>query len=140
MARGAVRVRAHEPGQLASNLTLSRYVPAHRLGLSFGIKQAAIPLATLLAGAAVPAVALTLGWRWAYGIGAVLALAALLISPRDTVGRERTPATPGERATGALSVIGSRRASRPARRRRWGSSWSPRPWTAASTPPRPDSP
>ena len=37
-------------GQLASNLTLARSVPAHRLGLSFGVKQAAIPLATLLAG------------------------------------------------------------------------------------------
>ena len=29
--------------------------------------------ATLLAGLAVPAVALTVGWRWAYGIGALLA-------------------------------------------------------------------
>ena len=36
-------------GQLASNLTLARSVPAHRLGLSFGVKQAAIPMATLLA-------------------------------------------------------------------------------------------
>lgn len=93
-------------GQLSSNLTLARYVPASRLGLSFGIKQAAIPTATLLAGVAVPAVALTVGWRWAYVIGAGLALAALLVAPRDTVGREQTPATPGERATGALTVIG----------------------------------
>ena len=93
-------------GQLSANLTLSRYVPASRLGLSFGIKQAAIPLATLLAGLAVPSVALTVGWRWAYVIGAGLALAALLVAPRDTVGREPTPRTPGERATGALSVIG----------------------------------
>ena len=92
-------------GQLASNLTLARYVPASRLGLSFGIKQAAIPIATLLAGAAVPAVALTVGWRWAYLIGAAVALAALVITPRDTAGRERTVATPGERATAALSVI-----------------------------------
>jgi MFS family permease len=93
-------------GQLASNLTLARYVPASRLGLSFGIKQAAIPIATLLAGAAVPAVALTAGWRWAYVIGAGIALAALLVAPRDTAGREPTGATPGERATAALSVIG----------------------------------
>jgi MFS family permease len=93
-------------GQLASNLTLARYVPATRLGLSFGIKQAAIPMATLLAGVAVPAVALTIGWRWAYVIGAGLALAALLVTPRDTAGREPTPASPGERATAALSVIG----------------------------------
>src|SRR5687767_8131172 len=64
-------------GQLASNLTLARSVPAHRLGLSFGVKQAAIPMATLLAGAAVPAVALTIGWRWAYVIAAGLALLAL---------------------------------------------------------------
>ncbi|MFB9386437.1 MFS transporter [Pseudonocardia petroleophila] len=93
-------------GQLAANLTLARYVPADRLGLSFGVKQAAIPAATLLAGASVPAVALTLGWRWAFVMGAGLALAALLVAPRDTAGREPTPATPGERATGALSVIG----------------------------------
>jgi predicted MFS family arabinose efflux permease len=93
-------------GQLSSNLTLARYVPPARLGLSFGIKQSAIPLATLIAGAAVPAVALTVGWRWAYVAGAGLALAALLVAPRDTAGRERTAATPGERATAALSVIG----------------------------------
>ena len=31
---------------------------------------------------AVPAVALTVGWRWAYGIGAVLALVALTMTPR----------------------------------------------------------
>lgn len=93
-------------GQLSSNLTLSRYAPAGQLGLSFGIKQSAIPTATLLSGAAVPAVALTVGWRWAFAIGAGLALAALLVAPREASGRERTPATPGERATAALSVIG----------------------------------
>jgi cyanate permease len=93
-------------GQLSSNLTLARYVPATRLGLSFGIKQSAIPLATLLSGVAVPAVALTVGWRWAYVIGAALALAALLVAPQDTAGRERTVPAPGERATAALSVIG----------------------------------
>ncbi|MDN5748504.1 MAG: MFS transporter [Pseudonocardia sp.] len=92
-------------GQLSANLTLSRYAPAGRMGLSFGVKQAAIPLATLLAGLAVPAVALTVGWRWAFVIGAGVALAALPVAPRDTAGREPTPRTPGERATGALSVI-----------------------------------
>ena len=93
-------------GQLSSNLTLARYVPATRLGLSFGIKQSAIPLATLLSGVAVPVVALTVGWRWAYVIGAALALAALLVTPQDTAGRERTVPAPGERATAALTVIG----------------------------------
>jgi MFS family permease len=91
-------------GQLASNLTLARYVPAERLGLSFGVKQAAIPIATLLSGAAVPAVALTIGWRWAFGMGAVLALLALWLTPRESTRRERTGDKDGL-ATGALSVI-----------------------------------
>src|SRR5690606_24578159 len=59
LAAGAA---ANGLGQLAANATLAA-VPAHRQGLSFGIKQAAIPTATLLAGASVPAVALTIGWR-----------------------------------------------------------------------------
>src|SRR3954469_11079573 len=91
-------------GQLASNLTLARYVPPERLGLSFGVKQAAIPIATLLSGAAVPAIALTVGWRWAYGIGAVLALLALRLTPRESTRRERS-GDRGGLATGALSVI-----------------------------------
>jgi MFS family permease len=91
-------------GQLASNLTLARYVPPERLGLSFGVKQAAIPIATLLSGAAVPAIALTVGWRWAYAIGAVLALLALRLTPRESTRRERS-GDRGGLATGALSVI-----------------------------------
>lgn len=93
-------------GQLSSNMTLARHVPATRLGLSFGIKQAAIPIATLLSGAAVPAIALTIGWRWAYLIGTALALGALLLTPRGSDGWERNTTAPSERATGALSVIG----------------------------------
>ncbi|MEK6465235.1 MFS transporter [Pseudonocardia alni] len=93
-------------GQLSSNLTLARSVPAHRMGLSFGVKQAAIPAATLLAGLAVPAVALTVGWRWAYGIGALLALAALFACPR-TDARPAARTGSGDRATAALAVIGA---------------------------------
>ncbi|WP_231974277.1 MFS transporter [Pseudonocardia sp. HH130630-07] len=93
-------------GQLSSNLTLARSVPARRMGLSFGVKQAAIPTATLLAGVAVPAVALTVGWRWAYVIGAVLALAALALCPREDAGPPARAAK-GARATAALGVIGA---------------------------------
>ncbi|TCK26991.1 nitrate/nitrite transporter NarK [Pseudonocardia endophytica] len=93
-------------GQLSSNLTLARSVPERRMGLSFGVKQAAIPTATLLAGAAVPAVALTVGWRWAYAIGAVLALAALTATPRGNAAPDGGRPAPGQRATAALGVIG----------------------------------
>ena len=97
---------ANALGQLSSNTSLSRYVPARRQGLSFGIKQAAIPVSTLLAGAAVPAVALTLGWRWAFVIAAVLAVAALFLVPDDRSATVSEPVTGARRATGALVVVG----------------------------------
>jgi MFS family permease len=65
----------------ATNLSLAREVPAGRQGLSFGVKQSAIPAATLLAGLAVPTIALTFGWRWAFAGGAVLALAVAFLVP-----------------------------------------------------------
>jgi MFS family permease len=65
----------------ATNLSLAREVSAGRQGLSFGVKQAAIPAATLLAGLAVPSIALTFGWRWAFAGGAALALAVALFVP-----------------------------------------------------------
>jgi MFS family permease len=68
----------------ATNLSLAREVPAGRQGLSFGVKQAAIPAATLLAGLAVPSIAVTLGWRWAFAGGAALALAVAFLVPAST--------------------------------------------------------
>ena len=70
----------------ATNLSLAREVQAGRQGLSFGVKQAAIPLATLLAGLAVPGIAVTLGWRWAFVGGAALALAVAALVPAGTSG------------------------------------------------------
>ena len=65
---------ANAISQPATNLYVTRVVPAHRQGLAFAIKQSAIPAATLLGGLAVPAVALTVGWRWAFVGGAGLAV------------------------------------------------------------------
>jgi MFS family permease len=93
-------------GQLSTNLTLARAMPARRLGLSFGVKQACVPLATLLAGLAVPAVGLTVGWRWAYVIAAGMALGALAVAPRGSGPEERSAAGKADRATGALAVVG----------------------------------
>ncbi|WP_306215729.1 MFS transporter [Actinoplanes sp. RD1] len=97
---------ANAMGQLASNTSLSRHVPPRRQGLSFGLKQAAIPVSTLLAGAAVPVVALTVGWRWAFVLGAALAAAAIGLVPVERDERRRSTAERGERATTALVVIG----------------------------------
>ena len=45
---------------------------AHR-GLAFGVKEASVPVASMLAGVSVPLLALTFGWRAAFAAGAVLA-------------------------------------------------------------------
>src|SRR4051794_16752985 len=102
----ALGAGANAMGQLASNTSLSRHVPARRQGLSFGVKQAAIPVSTLLAGAAVPTVALTVGWRWAFVLAGPLAAAALLLVPADRSGSIRHEGAVAKRATGALVVIG----------------------------------
>lgn len=73
---------ASTAGQASSNLVLSLRIMTKRQGLAFGIKQAAVPLAFLIAGAAVPAVALSIGWRWAFVGGGALACLALLGVPR----------------------------------------------------------
>lgn len=56
--------------QTSTNLFITRTVPAGNRATVLGIKHAAIPLAALLAGLAVPAVAVTIGWRWAFAIAA----------------------------------------------------------------------
>ncbi|MFB9357473.1 MFS transporter [Actinoplanes nipponensis] len=102
----ALGAAANAMGQLASNTSLSRHVPVRRQGLSFGVKQAAIPVSTLLAGAAVPAVALTVGWRWAFVLAAAGATAALWLVPVERADRRSARGGGGERATAALVVIG----------------------------------
>ncbi|HWS38897.1 MAG TPA: MFS transporter [Actinoplanes sp.] len=100
----ALGAAANAMGQLASNTSLSRYTPKNRQGLTFGIKQAAIPVCTLVAGAAVPVLALTVGWRWAFVLAGVLAIATVLLVPRD--GQQSGPAKQSGRGTGPLVVLG----------------------------------
>lgn len=69
--------------QPAVNLLIAQRAPRTRRGLLFGLKQAAIPLATLVGGLSVPLLALTVGWRWAFFGGALFGLAALTMLPRD---------------------------------------------------------
>lgn len=72
-------------GQLSANLAIAHAVPKDRHGLAFGIKQAAVPMGSMLGGLAVPVVALTVGWRWAVGIGPLMLLLWFLVSPRASV-------------------------------------------------------
>lgn len=72
---------AYALGQTSVNVFLSTAVPPHRQGMALGIKQAAIPLSGMLAGLAVPVLALTLGWRSAFWIFAGVAILALFAVP-----------------------------------------------------------
>ena len=92
MLGGLANATAHP----ATNLSLAREVPPSRQGLSFGIKQASIPTATLLAGLAVPLVAVTVGWRWAFAGAAVLAVLISLLVPKEEVSRSPKPKRTGE--------------------------------------------
>lgn len=69
--------------QPATNLFLARRVPSSKQGLAFGVKQAAIPLASLLGGLAVPGIALTVGWRWAFIVAAFLSVGAAILVPKS---------------------------------------------------------
>src|SRR5690606_2655132 len=60
----------------ASNLVVVREIPERLRGTALGAKQSATPVVALLAGLAVPLVALTIGWRWAFLLAAVLTVAA----------------------------------------------------------------
>ena len=85
--------------QPAANLLLVRHVPAGRLGLAMALKQAGMPIASLLGGVAVPVLALTVGWRWAYVAAALVAAAALAAVPSPGQHEGRRP--------GSVRLLGS---------------------------------
>ena len=80
---------ANAANQTSVNLALGQ-AELPRLGLAVSIKQSGLPTATLLAGFAVPSLALTVGWRWAYVASAAFTLVALAVV-RSAV-RSSTPA------------------------------------------------
>jgi predicted MFS family arabinose efflux permease len=74
--------------QPAGNLAIARGVANSRQGLAFGIKQSAIPGATLVAGGMVSLIGAVLTWRAAFlilSVGAVLLAFAMPKDPYRTV-------------------------------------------------------
>lgn len=102
----AVAGFANSGNQTAVNMALSR-AQLPRLGLAIAFKQSGMPTASMLSGLAVPVIALTVGWRWAYVASAVLACVALLavwlvIEPIDP--RERTRIAIPDSSRSALTM------------------------------------
>lgn len=96
---GTVGVTLGQPG---ANRLLVRTVPAANLGTVFGIKQSAAPTAGMIAGLSLPLIALTLGWRWAFGLAGVFALSLTLVSKR--VRRPSSEVTDGRPAPSPVST------------------------------------
>ena len=82
---------ANALSQPAANLFIARRVDPARLGLALAVKQGSVVGAALLGGLAVPAIALTVGWRWAFVAGAALAVLGAVAIPTGP------PAPPGPR-------------------------------------------
>ncbi|WP_353247929.1 MFS transporter [Salinisphaera sp. T31B1] len=77
--------------QPATNLFIVRRIPPAGQGFAFGIKQAAVPIAVLVAGLSVPAIALTIGWRWNFVLAAAIActISAALPASRTSLAEYR---------------------------------------------------
>ncbi len=91
MICGGIGVALVDPG--LARMVAGR-VPERLRGLVFGVKEASIPLATMVAGFAVPLVAVTVGWRWAVTVAVVpfVAVMALLFGRRSPRPRADGPA------------------------------------------------
>ena len=68
--------------QPGTNVALHLAIRPQRQGLAFGMKQSAVPLASLTAGASVPLLGLTVGWRWAFLLAAAAAMAYFVVMPK----------------------------------------------------------
>lgn len=100
--------------QLSANVFIARDLPMHRQGVGFAVKQSAMPGAALVAGLMLPAVALTVGWRWVFVLGAAATFGSLaLVRARLPVDVERSRgdataaanhAPPPAGALGALAI------------------------------------
>lgn len=101
----AVAGLCNSANQSGINLLLSQ-ARLPRLGLAIALKQSGMPTASVLGGLAVPIVALTIGWRWAYVIGAIATLLSMLNVRRviAPVGRMNRRVAVAKTPPGVLAV------------------------------------
>ena len=87
--------------QTASNLAIARCVVPQRHGWIFGVKHACVPAAMFLAGLAVPTLAFTIGWTWAFRIAAIVAVITVAVIPlREGPFTLTPPPSPVDHSTG----------------------------------------
>jgi MFS family permease len=93
--------------QTSADLSVARGVPERVRSFAFGVKTSCVPLATLVAGVAIPAVGVRYGWRWSFAIVSVLAGVAVALAPRADrfADPPRTDTTPGRPDASALALL-----------------------------------
>jgi len=91
----------------AGDMALFGVVPPGRRGIAYGVKQASLPGASLLAGGFVPLLVLTVGWRWAFIVGTILAVPALFAMPRHELHSTRRDRTQGDIADSRPGMLGN---------------------------------
>jgi MFS family permease len=74
-------------GGPAVSALLRRTVDTGRHGLAFGAQQSGASIGALLAGLALPAIAIPFGWRWAYVGAAAVAIVAVGVAPAPDPGK-----------------------------------------------------
>ena len=99
-------------GQPAGNALVAAQVRPSRYGLGFGIKQSGIPLATMLGGLAVPLIALTVGWRFAYVLAAAGRARGGVARPGGPSRNSRPQRAAGSTGTTEVVVAAGRRDDR----------------------------
>jgi MFS family permease len=93
-------------GGPAVSAMLRRTVTGERQGLAFGAQQSGASLGALLAGIALPAVAIPFDWRWSFVIAAVLAVIAVSAAPHPGgLPRAQGPADPRGGSAGAVRAL-----------------------------------
>ena len=90
-------------GGPAVSALLKHAVVGHRHGLAFGAQQSGASLSALLAGLALPALAIPFGWRWAFVAGAALAATAAAAMPAHRA--VTTPASAPRSRRGGLGAV-----------------------------------
>jgi MFS family permease len=92
-------------GGPAVSALLRHTVDTGRHGLAFGAQQSGASIGALLAGVALPAVAIPFGWRWAYVVAAALAVAAVALAPAPAPGELRRLRVQTEAAPHSVTSI-----------------------------------
>ncbi len=68
---------------------LVRHTSPERRNLMFSIKQTGVPLGGVIVSLMAPVLAVTLGWRWALAVIAVMAVATLIVAERGRAAWDR---------------------------------------------------